>query len=81
MEQSRPSGRIVPVTKSNSTVLSDGGHGSTVRGLCCGTPGTVNLIDMAGNTISDFPLQQGYNPISVQKVLTSGSADDIWALY
>lgn len=72
----RPSGRIVSVTKANSELT----YGEC-RALVCGTAGTVNLVDASGNIITDFPLQQGYNPIRVVQVSTGGTADDIWALY
>ena len=71
-----PAQAMVSVTKAASD-LPDG----VCRGILCGTAGTVNLIDMYGNTISDYPLQQGYNPIRVKRVSTGGTADDIWALY
>ncbi len=51
------------------------------RALLCGTAGTVNLVDGSGNVCTSYPLQQGYNPISVVRVSTGGTADNIWALY
>lgn len=71
-----PAGAYVKVTKA-ATDLPDG----ACRGLCVGTPGTANLVDLTGATRTNYPLQQGYNPIAVQRVLTGGTADDIWALY
>lgn len=66
----------VSVTKATSD-LPDG----ICRGLWVGTAGTANLIDSAGNTLTDFPLKEGLNPLSVKRVSTGGTADDIWALY
>lgn len=54
---------------------------SPCRALLVGTPGTANLKDTAGTDCANFPLQQGYNPISVMSVENGGTADDIWALY
>ncbi len=51
------------------------------RALLCGTAGTANLVDSSGNICTSYPLQQGYNPISVVRVSTGGTADNIWALY
>jgi len=68
--------RFVPVTKADSD-LSDG----TCRGLLVGTAGTANLMDAMGNTRTNVPLQQGYNPLACKQVRTGGTASDIWALY
>ncbi len=69
-----PGRKIVEV--SDGIDLPDG----PCRALCVGTAGTATLIDAEGNTATDYPLQQGYNPIRVTKV-TFGTASDIWALY
>lgn len=75
-QSTRPSGKIRLVTKANAD-LPDG----LCRGLLCGTAGTVNLMDGTGEILANVPLQAGYNPISVKQVRTSGTADNIWALY
>jgi hypothetical protein len=67
----------VLVTKNDSADLPDG----VCRGLLVGTAGTANLHDMRGNLRENVPLQQGYNPLRVRRVRTSGTADNIWALY
>ncbi len=67
----------VPVTKNDNADLPDG----ICRGLLVGTAGTANLHDMRGNLRANVPLQQGYNPLRVRRVRTSGTADNIWALY
>lgn len=75
-DASAPARAAVKVTKATSD-LPDG----TCRGLWVGTAGTATMIDAAGNTLTDFPLQAGLNPISITRVSTGGTADDIWALY
>lgn len=55
--------------------------GGPCRALLCGTAGTLNGIDANGDVFEGLPLQQGYNPISIQQASTGGSASDIWALY
>ncbi len=50
------------------------------RALWVGTAGTANLADWQGNTLTDFPLKAGLNPIAVSLVKTGGTADDIWLL-
>jgi hypothetical protein len=72
-----PAESVIPVTKSDDTDLAPG----PCRALLVGTAGAANIIDGAGETRTNVPLQQGYNPIVVQRVLTGGDADDIWALY
>lgn len=79
-EQTRPSGLIRAVTKSN-TVDVDKVNGQWPRALLVGSSGTATVIDASGQTCTSIPLQQGYNPISVQRVLNTGTASDIWALY
>ena len=69
-----PASKIVQVT--SGVDLPDG----ACRALCVGTPGTATLVDRDGNTATNFPLQQGYNPLRVSKV-TFGTAADVWALY
>lgn len=72
-----PAAAILPVTKSDTADLG----GGVCRALLVGTAGTANLLDATGNTVTGLPLQPGYNPIGVQRVLTGGTADNIWALY
>lgn len=67
---------IFKVTKAD-TPLPKG----TCAAINCGTAGTANLIDAAGNTCPNYPLQAGYNLIQVAQVSLGGTADDIWALY
>jgi hypothetical protein len=76
MNETRPSGRIRAVTKADSNL-----PGGETRALVAGTAGTANLMDLDGNIIPNFPLQQGYNPLKVIQVRTGGTASDIWALY
>jgi len=71
-----PARAAVKVTKA-ATALPDG----TCLGLWIGTAGTLNAIDAMGNTLTNFPAKAGLMPIGIRTVLTSGTADDIWALY
>lgn len=66
--------KAAAVTKSDATVLN-------ARALWIGTAGTINLVDLDGNTLTDFPAKAGLLPLAVNKVKTGGTADDIWALY
>lgn len=68
--------RWVKITKADSDLA-----GGSARALLVGTAGTANLMDEAGTTTADVPLQVGYNPLNVRQVRTGGTADDIWALY
>lgn len=71
-----PADAVIPVTKADSA-LPDG----PCRALLVGTAGTANIVDASGETRTNVPLQQGYNPIVCQQVRTGGTASDIWALY
>ncbi len=66
-----PSGNIVKL--SNGAV-------NITRSLCVGTAGTATMIDEAGNTLTNYPLQAGYNPIKIKNI-TLGTASDVWGLY
>jgi hypothetical protein len=50
------------------------------RALVCGTAGTLTGEDADGNTITSYPLQQGYNPIRIRS-WSAGTATDVWGLY
>lgn len=84
--ETRPASTAFKVTKSDtlrldSPAATGGFNYGAPRALNCGTAGTANLVDAGGRLLTDYPLQQGYNPISVRQVRTGGTADDIWALY
>ena len=70
-----PSGNLAKLTKADDTNIT------VPRGLWVGTAGTSNLVDEKGNTLANFPLQVGFNPIRISQLETGGTADDIWAVY
>lgn len=70
-----PSGSLAKLTKADSTPIT------VPRSLWVGTAGTANLVDEKGNTLANFPLKAGLNPIRISQLETGGTADDIWALY
>ncbi|MHA1525142.1 MAG: spike base protein, RCAP_Rcc01079 family [Alphaproteobacteria bacterium] len=72
-----PARELASVTKDDATDLPKG----VCRALLVGTPGTANMVDAAGNTLTNVPLQQGYNLLRVARIKTGGTAGDIWALY
>jgi hypothetical protein len=74
---SSPASKLVPITPDDDADLPDG----VCRALLVGTAGTANLIDASGGERSGVPLQQGFNPIGVRRVMTGGGAADLWALY
>lgn len=71
-----PAVALFAVTLANAALPN-----GTCRALVCGTAGTLNAIDASGNTVTGFPLQQGYNPISVSQCSLGGTATNIWAVY
>ena len=72
-----PASKLVPVTPHDDVNLPEG----VCRALLVGTAGSANLIDASGAERTGVPLQQGFNPIGVQRVKNGGSATDLWALY
>ena len=69
----------VKMTKSN-----DAGDNLDVAGrsLLVNTPGTATLHFDDGTSATDYPLQEGYNPLGgVVRIATGGTADDIWVLF
>lgn len=67
-----PSGNIVKLTDASTFPVT--------RSLCVGTAGTATLTSESGQTLTNYPLQAGYNPIKI-KGITLGTASDVWALY
>ncbi len=72
-----PATKLVKLTKTDNTDLTDG----ACRSLLVGTAGTANIKDADGTDRANVPLQAGYNPIRIIQLETGGTADDIWALY
>jgi len=73
-----PASRIAPVTPSDDTDLPDG----VCRALLVGAAGAATVIDATGAERAAVPLQAGYNPLRVARVMATGlAASDIWALY
>jgi len=72
-----PSGIVKKLTKNSSADLPDG----PTRGLCIGTAGTLNFVDIQGNDCVDFPAQVGYNPLRIARLKAGGTADNIWGLF
>ena len=69
-----PSGNLVKLSASASTI-------ATTRSLWVGTAGTATMLDVSGNTLTDFPLLAGVNPIRITKLTALGTASDVWAMY
>jgi hypothetical protein len=75
-----PAYEIVAVAPSDATDIKT--DGSPCRGLLVGQSGNATVIDAKGNTVANVPLQQGYNPIRVRRVKSTGLvAANIFALY
>ena len=72
-----PAAQILPITKSDTDDLANG----ICRALLVGTPGTANLMDATGNAVANVPLQPGFNPIGVRRLMTGGTVDNVWAIY
>lgn len=53
----------------------------TCRGLNVATAGTATMRMASGNTVTDYPLVAGYNPIQIDKLTALGTAVGVWALY
>jgi hypothetical protein len=72
---------IVPVTPSDVADLPNG----ISRGILIGTAGPTNgvtLTDASGTKRDNVPLQQGWNPIAVKRIWSTGTdATNIWAAF
>lgn len=69
------SGDIVALSKASSVTIR------VPRALWVGTAGTANFVTPAGQTVTNFPLQAGLNPIKIRELSDGGTASDIWGLY
>ena len=67
------------VTKADAELPRGVAGNGPPRALLVGTAGSANLMDHEGNVLADVPLQRGYNPLSVRRVLPGGTADNMWA--
>jgi hypothetical protein len=76
----RSSGIVRAITKSDSTDIAKV-NGMELRAIWVGTAGTLTFIDWTGQTITNFPAQVGLNQIKPVRILNSGTATDLWALY
>ena len=74
---SSPARQLIKVTKSDTLDIAP----NACRALLVGVAGTANLVDWTGATVANVPLQQGYNPLMIRRVMTGGTADNIVALY
>lgn len=51
--------------------------------LLVGTGGTLKIVDVTESVEKAIPIQAGYNPIVLSKVIKDGgnTASDLWALF
>ena len=68
---------VKKITPNDTTDLPDG----PCYAIKSGTDGTINMIDYGGNTCLNFPVVAGYNVERVRRVMTGGTATDLWAIY
>lgn len=75
-------GRVVSDTAAANSIVAiiSGNTIAATRGVLVGAAGTADITTAAGELLPAFPLQQGYNPISVTKI-TLGTATGVYALY
>ena len=78
-DELRVSGIWREITKSD-TVDIPRVSGLPVRAIYVGTAGTASLMDATG-TVVDFELTQGIHALRPMRVMNSGDADDLVALY
>jgi hypothetical protein len=58
-----------------------GGVIPKTRAVYVATEGTMNFVNAAGRTVSNFPALAGVLPLQIVELLSGGTADDIWGLY
>jgi hypothetical protein len=71
--QMGPSGNVVKLTPDTGTIAA-------TRSLWVGTAGPATMVSASGQTLTDFPLEKGLNPLRVTRI-SSATASDIWAMY
>jgi hypothetical protein len=83
-----PLSPVAPAKSAYKVTASDtvDVYGATRMGIPCralnvGTAGAADMIMADGVAVSAYPLQQGYNPIRVQRIKSTNlTAANIWAL-
>lgn len=66
------SGQVIKSIDLGPGNSSDHSFESPPRNIYVGTPGDLQIIDLAGNT-STLPLDRGYHPISPSKIIAAGT--------
>jgi hypothetical protein len=69
-----PSSKVVKLSAAGADI-------AIPRALWVGTAGTATMTDAEGNTLTDFPLKAGLNPIRIRRLTTLTTAADVWGLY
>ena len=67
-------------TSGSIVQLLTGTTFAITRAVWVGTAGTATLTTENGQTLTNFPLKEGANPVKI-KGITFGTAADIWGLY
>ena len=70
-----PQGTPVKLTPNSAADLA-----VPARGIWSGTAGTINFVGEDGEMATGFPIFPGYNPITVKRLLTGGTANDLWSI-
>lgn len=67
-----------PAETYRPVVLGEDIPDGPARYLLVGTAGTATLVRGDGEVVSNVPLQAGYNPLVVKRVVSLGTASDVW---
>lgn len=72
----------VQVARSAAKVVSGVAFSNAREARCLwvGTAGTATIVTAGGDTLTNFPLKEGGNPIACTQV-TLGTASDVWGLF
>jgi hypothetical protein len=55
--------------------------GKQIRGVYCGTAGTVSLVTQTGRTLTNFPALAGYTIALLQDITAVGTATGVYYVY
>lgn len=72
-----PAQDVVAIVKNDDEDFEKG----SCRAIWSGTDGTINFVTALGSVVEGFPIFAGMNQISANRILTGGTATDLWALY
>ena len=73
----RPARYIVPLNALASDTVD---LEIPVKAINASADEAITIVDLSGNTIVDYQLHKGYNPIGITRIFATGLTANFWGL-